>query len=95
MESQEEKQGLPSQGGEGTASFQKILEKLEHIRASVGSHARAQGCAGEDRKVSAGRRHHRLIHGMPRRERGTCTALGAQHRLQNPTGPKFKSRLHY
>ena len=35
MESQEERQCIPSQGGEGTASFQKILEKLEHIRVSV------------------------------------------------------------
>ena len=30
MESQEEMQCTPSQGGEGTASFQEILEKLEH-----------------------------------------------------------------
>lgn len=35
MESQEERPRIPSQGGEGTASFQKILKKLEHIETSV------------------------------------------------------------
>ena len=33
--------------------------------------------------------------GCPTGKGGTCTALGSQHRLQNPAGPKFKSRLRH
>lgn len=62
---------------------------------TVGSPTHPQGCAGKTGRCMQGGVTTDSSMGCPTGKGGTCTALGSQHRLQNPAGPKFKSRLRY